>query len=148
MTTESSKLRILIFTHFSEERDGESLLKDLAQALLGRKCRPDHVIFTTYQEREDGIQRPGKSDVHVACAQCSDCNTIEKTLIYSEPQFLELVAKYHDFWQALDPDATVSTTSSVEAAVKLAQNMMDHGKQKHILVTGSLHLVGAVLNIL
>ena len=58
----SNKLRrscALIFSHYSEERDGKSLLEDLAHALFENDVRPAHVIFTTYQEREDGSTRPG-----------------------------------------------------------------------------------------
>jgi folylpolyglutamate synthase len=51
---------MLIFSHYSEDRDGKGLLEDLAHALLENNARPDHVIFTTYQEREDGRTRIGK----------------------------------------------------------------------------------------
>lgn len=37
------------------------LVKCLASALSELKVMPDHVIFTTYQEREDGTTRIGKS---------------------------------------------------------------------------------------
>lgn len=55
-----SRYRVLIFSHFSEERDGIELLKCLAYALPKHDAKPDHVIFTTYDEREDGTTRIGE----------------------------------------------------------------------------------------
>jgi folylpolyglutamate synthase len=55
------RYRVLIFSHFSEERDGVTLMESLARALAKHDAKPDHVIFTTYQEREDGYTRIGKS---------------------------------------------------------------------------------------
>lgn len=55
----SRRHRLLIFSHFSEERDGVALLESLARALVKHDAKPDHVIFTTYQEREDGYTRIG-----------------------------------------------------------------------------------------
>ncbi|KAJ5990336.1 hypothetical protein N7499_010863 [Penicillium canescens] len=54
------RCRVLIFSHFSEERDGVALMECLAHALSEYNVRPDHVIFTTYQERIDGSTRIGK----------------------------------------------------------------------------------------
>lgn len=54
-----SRCRVLIFSHFSEDRDGVALVECVARA-LEKKARPDHVIFTTYEEREDGSARIGK----------------------------------------------------------------------------------------
>ncbi|KUL81630.1 hypothetical protein ZTR_09654 [Talaromyces verruculosus] len=56
----SRKHRVLIFSHFSEERDGVALVKCLAHTLSEHGAMPDHVIFTTYQERDDGSTRIGK----------------------------------------------------------------------------------------
>lgn len=55
-----SRYRVLIFSHFSEERDGVDLLECLARALSEHNANPDHVIFTTYQERDDGSTRIGE----------------------------------------------------------------------------------------
>lgn len=55
-----SRHRVLIFSHFSEQRDGVALVECLARALSEYNAKPDHVIFTTYQEREDGSTRIGK----------------------------------------------------------------------------------------
>lgn len=55
-----SRYRVLIFSHFSEERDGVDLLKCLARALSEHNAIPDNVIFTTYHERDDGSTRIGE----------------------------------------------------------------------------------------
>ncbi|KAF3011391.1 hypothetical protein E8E15_000118 [Penicillium rubens] len=51
---------VLIFSHLSKERDGVSLMKCLAHALLEYNVRPDHVIFTTNQVGMDESTRTGK----------------------------------------------------------------------------------------
>lgn len=50
---------VLIFGHYSEERDGMTLLEELARGLFENDARPDKVIFTTYNERRDGAKRIG-----------------------------------------------------------------------------------------
>ena len=52
--------RILIFTHISDQRDGQALLETLASCIKNNNIRPEYVIFTTYQERQDGSKRIGK----------------------------------------------------------------------------------------
>jgi folylpolyglutamate synthase len=52
--------RILIFSHFSENREGKVLADRLARSLQEHGARPQHVIFTTYQERADGSSRFGE----------------------------------------------------------------------------------------
>ncbi|KAI3038197.1 hypothetical protein CBS147352_10779 [Aspergillus niger] len=47
-------------SHFSEERDGRVLVECLGRALLEQGTKPEHVIFTTYNERDDGTSRLGK----------------------------------------------------------------------------------------
>ena len=49
----SYRHRILIFSHFSKDRDGLALLECLAESLVEQDALPDHVIFTTYIERAD-----------------------------------------------------------------------------------------------
>ncbi|KUL90484.1 hypothetical protein ZTR_00032 [Talaromyces verruculosus] len=55
--SETKKCRALIFSHYSEERDGMTLLEELARGLFENDARPDKVIFTTYNERRDGAKR-------------------------------------------------------------------------------------------
>ncbi|KAK1148183.1 hypothetical protein N8T08_010828 [Aspergillus melleus] len=124
------KCRVLIFSHFSEERDGVQLLECIARTLLENDAKPDHVIFTTYQEREDGTSR------------------IDKTLKVPETPFPDLCGIYSSLWKAFDPQATVSTDPSIEGAIKQAKTIAAEEDGVHVLVTGSLHLVGGALNLL
>lgn len=52
---------ILIFAHLSRERDGAALLECLVKSLKECRIRPQHVIFTTYQERHNGSITAGKA---------------------------------------------------------------------------------------
>lgn len=49
---------ILIFSQVSE-RDGAALLRTLVESLQERTCEMDHVIFSSYEERQDGTTRTG-----------------------------------------------------------------------------------------
>lgn len=43
----------LIFSHLSDNRDGMALVRSLAHTLFKNNVRPDHVIFTSYREKDD-----------------------------------------------------------------------------------------------
>jgi folylpolyglutamate synthase len=68
-TIGTSTPRIVIFSHFSENREGKDLADRLALSLKENGVRPEHVIFTTYQERAGGSARFGKSDMHTFLCQ-------------------------------------------------------------------------------
>lgn len=55
-----SGYRVLLLSHLSEQRDGTELVKYLALAFSKYGAKPDHVIFTTYHERENGTTRIGE----------------------------------------------------------------------------------------
>lgn len=52
--------RILVFAHFSEERDAFDVLKTLSAAAKEHNLWFEHVIFTTYVHEKDGSKRLGK----------------------------------------------------------------------------------------
>lgn len=123
-------LRILIYTHFSEERDGVALLETLANALIGSGVRPQYVIFTTYQERQDGRAR------------------IDKTLKTPEMPFPDFLALYSNLWMEKDPEAVIVRQDAIEGALNFAKGIGKQHNGTETLVTGSLHLVGGALNLL
>ncbi|PYH97323.1 folylpolyglutamate synthase [Aspergillus ellipticus CBS 707.79] len=127
---ETRNCRILIFSHFSEERDGVTLVECLAEALSKHGAMPDYVIFTTYEEREDGTTR------------------IDKTLKIPETPFPDLCSVYTSLWKGVDSNAIVSNSPTIEGAITLAKEISAERSGAQILVTGSLHLVGGALNIL
>ncbi|KAJ5594687.1 folylpolyglutamate synthase, partial [Penicillium hispanicum] len=122
--------RVLIFSHCSDQRDGEDLLESLSRALSEHDAKPDHVIFTTYQEREDGTTR------------------IDKTLKAPETPFSDLCPIYSSLWKETHPHAAVSIEPTIEGAIKLAERISEQQGGMHALVTGSLHLVGGALSLL
>ncbi|KOS40531.1 hypothetical protein ACN38_g8616 [Penicillium nordicum] len=128
--TDAPKHRVLIFSHFSEERDGVTLLECLAHALSEHNAKPDHVIFTTYDEREDGATR------------------IDKTLKVPETPFPDLCAIYSSLWTEIHPSTAVSTEPTIQGAIRLAERISSQQGGMQALVTGSLHLVGGALNLL
>lgn len=68
----------IIFSHLSEDRDGIQLLKSLAKALEANHLEPEHMIFTTYQERQDRRTRLGKQEKSVPLTFCA--NTFRQNL--------------------------------------------------------------------
>ncbi|GAQ12031.1 folylpolyglutamate synthase [Aspergillus lentulus] len=122
------KCRTLIFSHLSEARDGVTLVRSLAHALFKNKVKPDHVIFTTYQEKED--------------------DSIDRVTEASEARIHDLCALYSSVWKELDPQATVTSTPTIERAVTLARIMGGREDGMQVLVTGSLHMVGGALRFL
>ncbi|KAF9882760.1 hypothetical protein FE257_005308 [Aspergillus nanangensis] len=126
----AQRCRVLIFSHFNEDRDGVALVKNIAQALTKHNARPEYVIFTTYDEREDGSTR------------------IDKNLKEPETPFPDYRTIYSSLWNEIDPQAAVSSESTIEGAIKAALEIGHRNGGMQVLVTGSLHLVGGALNIL
>ncbi|EED19825.1 tetrahydrofolylpolyglutamate synthase, putative [Talaromyces stipitatus ATCC 10500] len=126
----TKKCRILIFSHYSEERDGVTLVEELARALLENDARPDKVIFTTYNERKDGTRR------------------IDKTLRIPETPFPDLRTVYATLWEQKDPRAMIYKEPTIEDTLALARRVAAENEGAQILVTGSLHLVGGALSTL
>ncbi|KAL2390322.1 hypothetical protein RJ035_001359 [Blastomyces gilchristii] len=127
---DSQKFRVLIFSHFSEGRDGAALAEGLAHSLSKYNAAPDCVIFTTYQESEGGSM--GK----------------DRTVKLAEPSFPEFCDLYSSIWKGLNPQGVVSCEPTIEGAIKFAKRMGALQGGMEVLVTGSLHLVGGALNIL
>ncbi|RHZ43372.1 LipA and NB-ARC domain protein [Aspergillus thermomutatus] len=122
------KCRALIFSHLSEERDGVTLVRSLAHALFRNEVKPGHVIFTTYQEKED--------------------DPIDQSIKASEPRSHDVCALYASVWKGLDPQAMVTTAPTIERAVRLARETGVREDGMQVLVTGSLYMVGGTLKFL
>lgn len=143
------RCRVLIFSHFSEERDGRVLVECLGRALLEQGAKPEHVIFTTYNERDDGTSRLGKIP-HTAQLSVSALisYSTDKTLKVPEKPFPDLCSVYTAIWSRLDPEAVVSSRPTIESAIRLAEQIAARCGGAQCFVTGSLHLVGGALNLL
>ncbi|KAB8263143.1 folylpolyglutamate synthase [Aspergillus pseudonomiae] len=121
-STVMKKDRVLIFSHCSEHRDGAALVECLAHTLAEYGALPDNVMFTTYEEREDGSMSISK--------------------------YLNLFSIYSALWKTLDPGATVSSELTIEGAIRRTNQISIDRGGVHVFVTGSLHLVGGALNLL
>lgn len=128
----SSAARIVIFSHISNGRDGVELLLCLKRAVQDSGVSPSHVIFTTYQERRDGRMRP------------------DKTLQDPAAGASQLPRTYPEIWKGGSESKTenVSFEPCIEDALEEARIVgAEHGGM-HVLITGSLHLVGGALHLL
>ncbi|KAF8426995.1 putative tetrahydrofolylpolyglutamate synthase [Tirmania nivea] len=122
--------RILIFTHISDQRDGQALLETLASCIKNNNMWPEYVIFTTYQERQDGSTR------------------IDKNVKIPNTSIPNLLALYCEIWSKIDPDAVIVSETAIEGALKFARSIGEENGGMDTLITGSLHLVGGALNLL
>ncbi|GAA82372.1 folylpolyglutamate synthase [Aspergillus luchuensis IFO 4308] len=129
--------RILIFSHFSKDRDGLALLECLAESLTEQDALPDHVIFTTYVERADKSQFEKMDKV--------------KDILPTTLPDLSVLSLFAEKWKATVPQGTtsVSTKETIEEAIDTARGIsaQQDGKAQ-VLITGCFLLVGGALNIL
>ncbi|GLB00811.1 hypothetical protein AtubIFM61612_005678 [Aspergillus tubingensis] len=127
--------RILIFSHFSKDRDGLALLECLAESLVEQDALPDHVIFTTYIERADK-SRTEKMDKDILPITLPD---------------LSVLALFAERWKATVPRGTslISTKETIEEAIDTARSIgAQQDGRAQVLITGCFLLVGGALNIL
>lgn len=116
-------LRILIFAHVNELRDAEQLLNNLAHAISRHEVSMDHVIFTTYEEKEEGDR------------------------VASERPDLNLAA-LSKVWQNSKASGHVMEATNIPKALSHARDLAANEPGAQMLITGSQHLVGPSLRIL
>ncbi|GLA46198.1 hypothetical protein AnigIFM63604_008986 [Aspergillus niger] len=127
------KYRILIFSHFSKDRDGLALLECLAESLAERDALPDHVIFTTYIEREDELTKMDKDALPTSLLD------------------LSVLPLFAEKWKELSPQSmsSISTKETIEEAIETARSInAQQDNVSQVLITGCFYLVGGALNIL
>ena len=137
---------LLIFTHLSEERDGLAVLKTLVDAFKSRRFNVDHVVFTTFIDRDDGKHNIGKVFSGVDLNIINDLFTIEAKTI-PDPAFDSSLKSYIKFWIEEYPNCTTLSKASIDGAIQYARGVGNAAGMR-TLVTGSLHLVGGALRIL
>jgi folylpolyglutamate synthase len=129
--------RILIFSQVSAARDSTSVLERLAVAL--RSTRIDHVIFTTYDPQQIfDVSTSGLS----TCLFMVPANL--PAVLSSNPVDLDREL-FTSIWQRYQPNSTVSYEPGVTAALDAAREIGRRAGSMQTLITGSLHLAGAVL---
>lgn len=127
------KTRILVFNQ--QTRDAASLARKLHDTLasaLNDKHPFKHAIFCTNTTYKDA---GFKADLVSINTNKSDVDTlkVQKELAGS--------------WDSIDPDASVHVLSTIEEAIAKARELAPED-QVEVLVTGSLHLVGGVIEVL
>jgi folylpolyglutamate synthase len=127
------KTRILVFNQ--QTRDAASLARKLHDTLasaLNDKHPFKHAIFCTNTTYKDA---GFKADLVSINTNKSDVDTlkVQKELAGS--------------WDSIDPDASVHVLSTIEEAIVKARQLAPED-QVEALVTGSLHLVGGVIEVL
>lgn len=132
-STTQAKTRILIFNQ--QTRDAASLTRKLHDTLASaiNDSHPfKHAIFCTNTTYKDA---GFKADLVSINTNKSDVDT------------LKVQKDLADSWDKIDPDATVHVLPTIEEAIAKARELVPEG-QVEVLVTGSLHLVGGVIEVL
>lgn len=71
----------------------------------------------------------------------------DKSNSVSDSQF-SLLDEYMKPWKRVYPKSTVRKVSSIESALELAKKIGTQEHYMHVLITGSLHVVGGALRVL
>lgn len=130
---ESKVARILIFNQ--QTRDASTLARKLHSTLataLGTSKPFQHAIFCPNTTYKDAGYKPDLVSINTNKADV-DALKVQKDLAGT--------------WDRVDQDARVHVLGTVEEAVKRAREVGGGGRVE-VLVTGSLHLVGGVVEVL
>ena len=71
----------------------------------------------------------------------------DKANSVSDLQFSDL-EKYTEPWKSAYPKSKIKKVRSIESAVELAKKIAIRENAMHVLITGSLHVVGEALRVL
>lgn len=116
-----SATRVLVFSHISENRDPENLLRTLARALRDQGTNIDHVVFTTYQYSSS--EAPAQTE--------------------------SVASGFRTAWQESFPASDIHEEPAIDAALALVTSLSENEPKAsfQVLVTGSQHLVGPALHV-
>jgi folylpolyglutamate synthase len=122
--------RVLIFNQQTRDATGLArvLYKSLKQKLGNRPF--GQVIFTTNVTSQSAGYKPDLLSIN------NDIDDIHDMKVQKELQTA---------WRELDPDCTTYICPTIDKAIAIAR---DSSRNPHVLVTGSLHLVGGIIDVL
>ena len=134
-----SPVRVLIFNQ--QQRDATALARSLHAVLSAALGSPNpftHVIFCTNTTFVDAGFAPDLVSINVDAAQVES---------------LSVQQRLAETWQELDPQAETQVVRTIEEAVEVARRLGKEregmiGEPVEVLVTGSLHLVGGLIDVL
>ncbi|KAH7119933.1 putative tetrahydrofolylpolyglutamate synthase [Dendryphion nanum] len=114
-------VRILIFGQVSKQRSAVTVIERLAKTL--KAVHIDHVIFTTYDPKQD-LDSPDE--------------------IVERPDDALQEALY-ETWKQCHPGCSIHYEPNIQKALDSARNIGSKAGALHTLITGSQHLVGGAL---
>ena len=134
---EDTAPRILLFNQ--QTRDATVLLRALYEGLAKLLNRPPftHAIFSTntpYNVDSDRVR--------------GDASLMNKTADVDSVEKLVVQNGLADAMRDLDAECSSSVVASLEEAVKVVRSVSEKQKKAAVLATGSLHLVGGVIEVL
>jgi len=138
-TAQAPPTRILIFNQ--QTRDANALAKKLhstlSSAVTSSSTQPfSHVIFCTNTTYAQTGYRPDLTSINTNAA---------------DVQALSVQNALADTWKEVDPNAKVEVVRTIEEAIKMARDVSSAAgasQAPKALVTGSLHLVGGLIEVL
>jgi len=138
-STRGSLTRILIFNQ--QTRDANALAKKLhstlSSAVTSSSTQPfSHVIFCTNTTYSQTGYRPDLTSINTNAA---------------DVQALSVQNALADTWKEVDPSAKVEVVRTIEEAIGMARvisGSASTSESPKALVTGSLHLVGGLIEVL
>ncbi|KAE9372974.1 FolC bifunctional protein [Stipitochalara longipes BDJ] len=132
---------MLIFNQ--TDRDGAALLRDLMTALYTVNCVG--VIFPRHPKSGRPAQRLGRAIFTYAAFPT---NTPFMASTGTQTVDLKAQERLASVYQSLDGNGLHMSYASIEEAVKLAKRVSEGNEPLLVFVTGSLYLVGGVLQVL
>lgn len=132
-SSDINTMRILILNQ--QTRDASSLARRLYETLASAldDARPfKHAIFCVNKTTKSRGYKPDLVSINIDKRAVDDL-TVQKKLA--------------ETWDEIDPHASVHVMESIEEAVAKAREI-SAGKPVEVLVTGSLHLVGGLIEVL
>ncbi|EAS30042.3 FolC protein [Coccidioides immitis RS] len=129
----NGKTQVLIFNQ--QSRDSSALARALYSILSAGNCSFTHAVFCTNVTFKEAGYRPDLVSIN------ANATEVEKLSVQNS------LAK---MWREMSPDTTVEVKGTIEEAVEYARNLAsgEGDAMVSVLVTGSLHLVGGLIEVL
>ncbi|KAG9246307.1 putative tetrahydrofolylpolyglutamate synthase [Calycina marina] len=136
------RLKVVIFSLLSDQRDGTKVVEALGSALKKARVKIDHIIFTTY------VRDPGNTPEERE-------NTILP--IIKDKEMAKLIREYEICWRKnnCQNKSSVGFELTIRDALQWGKGVVQYTKHAdliprgaQILVTGSQHLVGTALDLM
>lgn len=133
-------------------REGGAVLNLIFDTCSHGGLKFNHAIFTTSEVWEDGTIIEGTpTEIRERVAVNRRVDFVDRNKHPEIASTMKHQRHYAALWEQLDPSSNVSIAPTVEGAIRMAREISEASSGSggaHVLVTGSLHLIGAVLHVL